>query len=72
MLLIVFITINSIAIHNFNKPIAIEEYTIYSDKITKNYTFVQIADIQYGSVSQKHMQKAMRLTYEQNPDFILL
>ena len=71
IILIIFITINSIAIHNFNKPIAVEEYTIYSDKITKNYTFVQIADIQYGSVSQKHMQKVMRLTYEQNPDFIL-
>ena len=71
ILLIVFITINSIAIHNFNKPIAIEEYTIYSDKITKNYTFVQIADIQYGSVSQKHMQKVMKLAYDQNPDFII-
>ena len=70
-IIIIFITINFIAIHNFNKPIAVEEYTIYSDKIIKNYTFVQIADIQYGSVSQKHMQKVMKLAYDQNPDFIV-
>jgi len=71
ILLIIFIAINSIAIQNFNKPITVEEYAIYSDKITKNYTFIQIADIQYGSVSQKHMQKAMELGYEQDPDFIV-
>jgi predicted MPP superfamily phosphohydrolase len=70
-LLTILVIINSIAIHNFHKLIAIEEYTIYSNKITKNYSFVQIADIQYGSVSKEHMEKVIKLAYAQDPDFIV-
>lgn len=60
------------AIYNFEKWIKVEKITIESEKVDKNYKFVQIWDIQYGSMSQKHMEKVMKLAVDQNPDFILM
>lgn len=37
----------------------------------KEYRFVLIGDIQFGSSSKKHLENTINLALEQNPDFIV-
>jgi len=69
--LFLIVSINILAIYNFEKDLAIKNFTFETDKIQKDYSFVQIADTQYGSVSQKHFQESFELAAQQNPDFIV-
>ncbi|MGB0925481.1 MAG: hypothetical protein ACPGTS_02115, partial [Minisyncoccia bacterium] len=45
--------------YNFFKPITIESITIPSEKITQDYTFLHVSDIQYGSVTREYFQKVI-------------
>lgn len=72
IIVLLFIFVNILAIYNFEKGIKVEEFEIKSNKLSKNYKFVQIGDIQYGSVSKQYMENVMNLTMKQNPDFIVM
>ena len=60
-----------LAIYNYNKPIAVEKFTLSSDKISQPYRFVQVTDIQYGTTTKQEMDDILDTTYAQNPDFIV-
>lgn len=68
---LIFLFVNSLAIYNFEKGIKVEKFLIGSDKVSKDYSFVQIGDIQYGTVSKKYMENVMKLAIKQKPDFIV-
>lgn len=70
-LIVVIIGIVSVWIYNFEKGIHVKHINIESPKITKEYKFVQIWDTQFGSTSQKHLEKTIKLALQQNPDFIV-
>ena len=60
-----------LATYNFFSAIHVEEYVIETDKVTQEYNFVQVNDIQYGTVTKKYMKKVVDLVKEQNPDFVV-
>ena len=57
--------------YNYHKDIAIEKFTITSNKVSKSYRFVQISDIQYGTSTRQEMDRILDLAYQQNADFIV-
>ena len=57
--------------YNFHKRIAVEEFTLSSEKISKNYRFVQISDIQFGTSTRLEMEDILDAAYSQNADFIV-
>lgn len=59
------------AVYQFEKPLAIEHISLESSKITQNYTFVHISDIQYGTVDVEYMNEVLDVAEDQNPDFIV-
>lgn len=42
---------------NFYKPIYLDEVTIFSSKVDKEYTFLHITDTQFGSLNKKDIEK---------------
>lgn len=70
--LVFYLGIFLLGIYNFEKPTAIETFNLSSDKITQNYTFVHLSDIQYGSVSKNYMNNILKLALGQDPDFIVM
>jgi uncharacterized protein len=71
IIIFIFLLINFIAIYNFENGIQVKEFTLYSNKINQSYSFIQIADTQYGSVSKKHMIKTFDLALNFDIDFIV-
>jgi len=67
----IYLGVVSTAIYNFQKPISIENFTLYSEKLTKEYRFVHLSDIQFGTISKSEMDKRLKQVYDLNPDFIL-
>ena len=70
-LVVVFLFVNIWAIYNFEKGINVEKFIIKTDKVKKDYTIVQIGDIQFGSVDKEYMENVLKLTMKQKPDFIV-
>ncbi len=66
-----FIFLVILSIYNFEKPLAVESYSINSSKLDRDYKFVQISDIQYGTVNQEYMENVLDLALAQNPEFIV-
>lgn len=63
--------LSAIAMYNFHKPIAIEEYILQTDKVTRDYRFVHISDIQYGTSTKAEMDEIIETAYSLDPDFIV-
>jgi len=63
--------ISAVAIYNFQKGISIEEIEIKSEKLTKEYRFLQVSDIQYGTVTKRYFDRVIKLITEQNVDFVV-
>lgn len=61
-----------LGIYNFEKPIRVNNFTINSEKISKDYKVVHITDIQFWSVTKEYMEKVMALALAQKPDFIAM
>lgn len=70
MLVFVVLAIMVWGMINFN-ALELNEITIESDKVSKDYSFVMIADTQYGSTSHHHLEKVFNLAYAQNSSGIL-
>lgn len=60
-----------ISIYNFEKGISVENVEITSDKISQEYRFVQVSDIQYGTVTKNYLNKIIKLIIEQDADFVV-
>jgi len=67
----IIVLLTLVSIYNFEKPMAVEEFIIPSNKVSQEYTFVQVTDIQFGTTSKEYMDYTMNLAMEQNPDFIV-
>lgn len=72
ILLLIYLFLISLSIYNFEKRIQVENFVIESNKINRNYSFVQIGDIQYGSISKEYMENVLKLAMKRNPDFIVI
>jgi uncharacterized protein len=55
---------------NFSN-IAVENYQIDSTKVSDDYRFVHISDIQFGSVGKEYLDRVIELAIDQQPDFIV-
>lgn len=69
--LVIVSLVSLLASYNYHKPLAIEEFTLFSEKVTRAYRIVQVTDTQYGTATREEMAAAMQLAYAQQPDFIV-
>lgn len=69
--LLILFSVSALSIFNFHKPISIESIDLQSDKVTRDYRFVHISDIQYGTSSKKEMEERLNLAFDLEPDFIV-
>lgn len=69
--IIVPFIVSSYATYNFFQDVKVEVINITSDKVKNEYKFVQVSDIQYGTVTKEYMNKVIDLIKEQEPDFVL-
>jgi predicted MPP superfamily phosphohydrolase len=60
-----------LSIYNFSKPFTVEEITLSSDRITREYRFAHVTDIQYGSITREQMEARMQRIYALQPEFIV-
>jgi predicted MPP superfamily phosphohydrolase len=56
---------------NFFSKIEVVEYIIESNKVSREYRFVQVNDIQYGTVTKEYFEKVVDLVEEQDPEFVV-
>jgi predicted MPP superfamily phosphohydrolase len=68
---ILFFGLVGLSIFNFEKAIAVESYSIESSKLDRDYRFVHISDIQFGTVDKEYMDGVLDLAVAQNPEFIV-
>jgi predicted MPP superfamily phosphohydrolase len=66
-----FFSLVILSIFNFEKAIAVESYVIESSKLDRDYRFVHVSDIQYGTVDKEYMDNVLDLVIEQSPEFIV-
>jgi hypothetical protein len=61
--------------YNFYRDITIKEFTIYSDKVSKDYTVMHITDTQYGSINNYDLRRIAKtinnILAKQNIDIII-
>ena len=69
--LIVFFGLVSVSIFNFEKAIVVETYFIESSKLDRDYRFVHLSDIQFGTVDKEYMDGVLDLAMAQDPEFIV-
>ncbi len=67
----IYFSVVLLAIYNFQRPIAVEKFTLYSEKLTKEYRFVHLSDVQFGTISKSEMDKRLEQVYDLKPDFIV-
>jgi predicted MPP superfamily phosphohydrolase len=60
-----------LATYNYYKPITVEEHTLVSNKVSREYRFIHLSDIQFGASTRAHMDSVLRKAYSLKPDFIV-
>lgn len=68
---LLLLAVISLAIYNFHKPLTVVNYEFESAKISRVYRFVQISDIQYGTISKQRMNSILEQAYSLKPEFIV-
>lgn len=73
LLFFIFLPIifSCIAIYNFHKGITIEQHYIESSKVSRPYRFLQVSDIQYGTVSRNYLDDVIEKIKQQDIDFVV-
>jgi predicted MPP superfamily phosphohydrolase len=71
-ILFLILAINTLSIYNFEKGVKVKNISLKSEKISKPYKIMMIGDVQYGSVSKKHMEDVFAQAVDQEPDLIAL
>ena len=57
LLIVIVCILHIVGWYNFNQPISLVQYTLYSSKVTKPHAVIHLSDVQLGSTSPQHVKK---------------